>query len=78
MTIGTDSLTSNWQLSIIEEMKTIRKYASYVSLEEVLTWATINGAQALGFDDELGSIEVGKRPGLVGMDGALEKCVPSF
>lgn len=72
MTIGTDSLTSNWQLSIIEEMKTIRKYASYVSVEEVLTWATINGARALGFDDELGSIEVGKKPRLVGMDEEME------
>ena len=71
MTIGTDSLTSNWQLSIIEEMKAILKYASYVSLEEVLTWATINGARALGFEDELGSIEVGKKCGLVGMDGDM-------
>lgn len=64
MTIGTDSLTSNWQLSIMEEMKTIHKYQSYVPLETLLKWATINGAQALGYDEELGSIEVGKKPGL--------------
>ena len=65
VTIGTDSLTSNWQLSIVEEMKTIAKYQSYVTLETLLTWATLNGAEALGFEEELGSLVVGKRPGLV-------------
>jgi len=63
--IGTDSLTSNWQLNILEEMKTILKYQSYVDFETVLNWATINGAKALGFAEVLGSIEVGKTPGLV-------------
>ncbi len=64
LTIGTDSLTSNWQLSILEEMKTIARYQSYVPFDTLLHWATLNGAQALGFDDELGSIEPGKTPGL--------------
>jgi cytosine/adenosine deaminase-related metal-dependent hydrolase len=63
--IGTDSLTSNWQLNILEEMKTILKYQSYVDFETVLTWATINGAKALDFADSLGTIEIGKTPGLV-------------
>lgn len=66
--IGTDSLTSNWQLNILEEMKTILKYQSYIDFETVLKWATINGAKALGFADVLGSIEVGKTPGLVLID----------
>ncbi len=65
MTIGTDSLTSNWQLSVLEEMKTILRFQSYLDFETVLTWATLNGAQALGFEDQLGSIETGKTPGLV-------------
>jgi cytosine/adenosine deaminase-related metal-dependent hydrolase len=65
LTIGTDSLTSNWQLSIIEEMKTIQRFQSYVPFETILRWATLNGAEALGFDDTLGSLEVGKKPGLV-------------
>lgn len=64
MTIGTDSLTSNWHLSIMEEMKTIAKYQSYVSFETMLRWATLNGAEALGFEATLGSIEKGKTPGL--------------
>lgn len=64
VTIGTDSLTSNWQLSVLEEMKTIARLQSYVPFETLLQWATLNGAQALGFEEELGSIEPGKRPGL--------------
>jgi aminodeoxyfutalosine deaminase len=68
MTIGTDSLTSNWQLSIIEEMKTIQRFQSYVPLETLLKWATLNGAEALGFADTLGSLEVGKTPSLVLLD----------
>ncbi len=64
MTIGTDSLTSNWQLSVFEEMKTIQKYQSYVPLETLWRWATLNGAEALGFADDFGSFEVGKAPGV--------------
>ncbi len=69
VTIGTDSLTSNWQLSILEEMKTIARYQSYVPFSTMLRWATLNGAQALGFDDTLGSLEVGKTPGIVLIQG---------
>ena len=64
VTIGTDSLTSNWQLSVLEEMKTIARYQSYVPFATMLEWATLNGAKALGFDATLGSIDVGKTPGL--------------
>ena len=64
MTIGTDSLTSNWQLSILEEMKTIQRFQSYVPFETLIRWATLNGAQALGFDGTLGSFDIGKTPGI--------------
>ncbi|HHM21885.1 MAG TPA: S-adenosylhomocysteine deaminase [Bacteroidetes bacterium] len=64
MTIGTDSLTSNWQLSILEEMKTIDRYQSYIGLEVLLKWATLHGAEALGMEKDLGSIQPGKTPGL--------------
>ena len=71
MTIGTDSLTSNWQLSVMEEMKTIKKYKSYIPVETLITWACKNGAEALGYEDQLGTIEVGKKPGLVHIDAII-------
>lgn len=72
VTIGTDSLTSNWQLSILEEMKVISRYQSYVPFETLLKWATLNGAEALGFSDDLGSLEVGKTPGINLLEWAQE------
>jgi aminodeoxyfutalosine deaminase len=63
--IGTDSLTSNWQLSIWEEIRSILRYQSYIPFETVLKWATLHGAEALGMEHTLGSIEVGKKPGLL-------------
>lgn len=65
MTIGTDSLTSNWQLSILEEMKTISKYQSFIPFETLLEWATLNGAKALGMEKNIGSLEKGKQPGVL-------------
>jgi cytosine/adenosine deaminase-related metal-dependent hydrolase len=70
VTIGTDSLTSNWQLSILEEMKSIARFQSYVPFETILQWATLNGAEALGFEADLGSIEVGKTPGILLLSNA--------
>ena len=63
--LGTDSLASNWSLSILDEIKTIRKNFPEIPLEEILGWATINGAKALGVANALGSFEKGKRPGAV-------------
>jgi imidazolonepropionase-like amidohydrolase len=39
-------------------------------LGELLTWATKSGAEAMGLDDKLGSIEVGKTPGIVLLENA--------
>lgn len=72
MTIGTDSLSSNWQLSVFEEMKTIKKYNSYIPSSTLVEWATLNGAKSLGFDDTLGSFIAGKKPGVVLIDCELD------
>jgi len=63
-TIGTDSLASNWSLSILDELKTISKNDPTIPLTTLIKWATYNGAQFLGFE-KLGSIEKGKKPGLI-------------
>ena len=63
--IGTDSLASNWSLSMVEELKVFRN----IPLAELLQWATINGAKALGIEDKYGTLEVGKRSGVVNITG---------
>lgn len=63
--IGTDSLASNHQLNILEEIKTISKNYPDIELRTLLQWATINGARALQIEDEFGSFETGKTPGIV-------------
>lgn len=74
--VGTDSLTSNWRLSVLDELRTISRFQSYVPFADLIRWATLHGAQALGFDDTLGSLEPGKIPGVllledVGPDGKI-------
>jgi len=63
--LGTDSLASNWSLSILDEIKTIQKHFPQIPLEEILGWATLSGAKALGIDKQFGSFEKGKTPGVV-------------
>lgn len=64
--IGTDSAASNCSLSMLDELRRIEG----VPLDERLQWATLGGARALGVEHRLGSVEVGKRPGLVLLEGA--------
>jgi cytosine/adenosine deaminase-related metal-dependent hydrolase len=63
--IGTDSLASNRGLSILDELKTLQSEFPEVSIEELVRWSTINGARALGEQDHFGTIERGKKPGLL-------------
>jgi aminodeoxyfutalosine deaminase len=68
--LGTDSLASNHQLNILEEIKTLHQNFPDLKLETMLQWATINGAKALGMDAMLGSFEKGKQPGVVLIEDA--------
>ena len=67
--LGTDSLASNWSLNMMDEIKTINKHFPDIPIEEMLTWATSNGAKALQMDDQLGSFEKDKQPGIVLLEG---------
>lgn len=62
--IGTDSLASNTSISMVDELKRLKGYP----LAEILTWATANGADALGYGATLGRLEVGRKCGLVVID----------
>lgn len=64
MVLGTDSYSSNWQLSIAKEMQSLLQHTS-LTQEQVLQMAASNGAAALQWDDVLGSFEKSKKPGVV-------------
>jgi cytosine/adenosine deaminase-related metal-dependent hydrolase len=69
--LGTDSLASNQQLSILAEMQTIRRHFPSLPVEKLFSWATLNGAKALQMDNILGSFEGRKQPGVVLSNGDL-------
>jgi len=64
ITLGTDSLASNQQLSILKEMQVLQKHIQ-IPFQTLLEWATLNGASFLGIEDTYGSFEIGKKPGIL-------------
>lgn len=63
--IGTDSLASNHQLSVMAELLTIHNHFPEIGWEKLLRWATYNGACALQMEEHTGTIESGKTPGII-------------
>ncbi len=64
ITLGTDSLASNHQLSILDEMKTLSAAFPEIPFGEILKWGTLNGAEFLKIDNKTGSFDPGKTPGI--------------
>jgi 5-methylthioadenosine/S-adenosylhomocysteine deaminase len=65
--LGTDGAASNNRLDMFAEMRLAALLAkgqsgdaTAISAQQALAMATINGAKALGLDDKIGSIEIGK------------------
>ena len=65
--VGTDSLSSNDDLNIVDELYCLQRNFPEVPLGELLTWASRNGAEFLA-RPEFGTLEPGRRPGLVFID----------
>ncbi len=63
--IGTDSLASTPDLSVFSELSAMRRLAPDVAAGRLLVSATREGARALGFDADYGTIEPGKRSRLL-------------
>ena len=81
--IGTDGASSNNNLDIIEELKTaslLQKVSTLdskvLTSDEAIAMGTINGARALGLDDEIGTVEVGKKADLILIDTNNANMVP--
>lgn len=73
--LGTDGAASNNDLDMIGEMRTaailakaVDQDASAVPAHQVLRMATINGARALGLDEEIGSLLPGKSADIAAID----------
>lgn len=62
---GTDSLSSVADLNLFSELREARRLAPRVAASALLHSATLAGAGALGFGQELGSLEAGKRARLI-------------
>lgn len=67
--VGTDSLASNSSLSILDELRQVRRIAPDLQPDTLLSMGTLCGARALGRGAELGSLAPGKRADLVALSG---------
>ena len=83
VSIGTDGASSNNNLDLIEELKTASLLQKVSTLDpkvldstEAIAMGTIRGAEALGLDDEIGTIEVGKKADIILIDTNSANMVP--
>lgn len=63
--LGTDSYSSNWQLSIASEMAAVKRHFPQIPDETILYWGTASGARALRWEKDLGAFIKGRSCGLV-------------
>ena len=83
VSIGTDGASSNNNLDLIEELKTaslLQKVSTLdpkvLNSDEAIAMGTIKGAEALGLESEIGSIEVGKKADIILIDTNSANMVP--
>lgn len=83
VSIGTDGASSNNNLDLIEELKTaslLQKVSTLdpkvLNSDEAIEMGTIKGAEALGLDSQIGSIEVGKKADIILIDTNCANMVP--
>ncbi|HWZ16588.1 MAG TPA: amidohydrolase family protein [Mucilaginibacter sp.] len=72
ITLGTDSLASNNELSILGEMCGLQQKYPVLTTTQLIEWASLNGAKYFDIADEKGSLQAGMTPGLnliTGLDG---------
>jgi 5-methylthioadenosine/S-adenosylhomocysteine deaminase len=83
--VGTDGVASNNRLDLMSDMRLASLLAkgstgdaSVLSAREALHMATLSGAQALGLDTEIGSLEPGKSADLVALDLSDHRALPVY
>ncbi|MCX7122515.1 MAG: TRZ/ATZ family hydrolase [Gammaproteobacteria bacterium] len=83
--IGTDGAASNNDLDLFGEMKSAAFLSKVftdnpesLNAQTVLEMATINGAKALHWDNEIGSIEIGKAADVIALDLHNVEAMPCY
>jgi len=59
--LGTDSMASNWSISLWKEIEFLRRHFPHISLDYWLKAATLHAAKALRIDHILGRVEIHKK-----------------
>ncbi|RCW52369.1 amidohydrolase [Halanaerobium sp. ST460_2HS_T2] len=75
ITIGTDGAQSNNSLDLLRDLKTgillqkqFNEDATFIKAKEAVEFVTKNGAKAIGLEDQIGSLEIGKKADLISID----------
>jgi 5-methylthioadenosine/S-adenosylhomocysteine deaminase len=83
--IGTDGCASNNNLDMFQEMDTVAKLHKVHTLDPtvmdahtVVRMATIDGARVLGMEDQIGSLEPGKRADIIIIDTRRPHLIPMY
>jgi 5-methylthioadenosine/S-adenosylhomocysteine deaminase len=83
--LGSDSSASNNRLDIITEIRSTlllhkgkNQDAEFLSPIDVIKMATINSAKAIGLDEKIGSIEVGKKADITVINLNSIECQPCY
>ena len=83
VSIGTDGAQSNNSMDLLQDIKIgtlIQKQkmnsATFLKAKECVKMMTINGAKALGMENEIGSLEVGKKADFIAFDIKSVRMVP--
>jgi cytosine/adenosine deaminase-related metal-dependent hydrolase len=63
--LGTDGLSSNDSLAMLEEVKLVRQRFPQLSAETIFEAGTIRGAEALRAEEDYGTLEPGRRASLI-------------
>ena len=53
-------------------VREMQRFGDY-PLREVVSWATWNGAEALGLQNEIGSVEVGRKASIILIEGIEQR-----
>jgi len=83
--LGTDSSASNNDLDMLGEMRTasllakgVSQNASALSAMQTVRMATLNGARALGLEQDTGSLEAGKYADIIAIDFSSLEMQPVY